>query len=286
MLASILASGLAIGAVYALIGITYNTMFTASRVMSFTAGQVGMLGGIFGALFILRFGMPPVVGFVITLAGCAAVGVMTEVIAVRPVLGKLDQHLYVLSTLALALMIQQVAAIEWSTEPQPFPRLFGIGNGGPLDEKFWLPLVACAVVIIGLEFLYRRTLVGRAFLAISEDNFAARALGLPERNLRMASFALAGVIGGVAGFSSGELLLAFFANGAMLSFYGFIPVALGGLGNNRGTVIGGLALGLFQQAANFTFGGVFASVAVFAVFIVVLLIAPQGLFGVSVARRV
>jgi branched-chain amino acid transport system permease protein len=282
MLASILASGLAIGAVYALIGITYNTMFTASRVMSFTAGQVGMLGGIFGALFILRFGMPPVVGFVITLAGCAAVGVMTEVIAVRPVLGKLDQHLYVLS----ALMIQQVAAIEWSTEPQPFPRLFGIGNGGPLDEKFWLPLVACAVVIIGLEFLYRRTLVGRAFLAISEDNFAARALGLPERNLRMASFALAGVIGGVAGFSSGELLLAFFANGAMLSFYGFIPVALGGLGNNRGTVIGGLALGLFQQAANFTFGGVFASVAVFAVFIVVLLIAPQGLFGVSVARRV
>jgi branched-chain amino acid transport system permease protein len=286
MLASILASGLAIGAVYALIGITYNTMFTASRVMSFTAGQVGMLGGIFGALFILRFGMPPVVGIVITLAGCAAVGVMTEVIAVRPVLGKLDQHLYVLSTLALALMIQQVAAIEWSTEPQPFPRLFGIGNGGPLDEKFWLPLVACAVVIIGLEFLYRRTLVGRAFLAISEDNFAARALGLPERNLRMASFALAGVIGGVAGFSSGELLLAFFANGAMLSFYGFIPVALGGLGNNRGTVIGGLALGLFQQAANFTFGGVFASVAVFAVFIVVLLIAPQGLFGVSVARRV
>jgi branched-chain amino acid transport system permease protein len=286
MLASILASGLAIGAVYALIGITYNTMFTASRVMSFTAGQVGMLGGIFGALFILRFGMPPVVGFVITLAGCAAVGVMTEVIAVRPVLGKLDQHLYVLSTLALALMIQQVAAIEWSTEPQPFPRLFGIGNGGPLDEKFWLPLVACAVVIIGLEFLYRRTLVGRAFLAISEDNFAARALGLPERNLRMASFALAGVIGGVAGFSSGELLLAFFANGAMLSFYGFIPVALGGLGNNRGTVIGGLALGLFQQAANFLVGGIFAAVAVFALFIAILLLRPEGLAGAATTRRV
>jgi branched-chain amino acid transport system permease protein len=286
MLASILASGLAIGAVYALIGITYNTMFTASRVMSFTAGQVGMLGGVFGALFILRLGLPPILGFLLTLAACAVIGVLTEVIAVRPVLSKLDQHLYVLSTLALALMIQQVAAIEWSTEPQPFPRLFGIGNGGPFDEKFWLPLVACAVVAVGLEFLYRRTLVGRAFLAISEDNFAARALGLPERNLRMTSFALAGMIGGIAGFASGELLLAFFANGATLNFYGFIPVALGGLGNNRGTVIGGLALGLFQQAANFTFGGVFASVAVFVVFIVVLLIAPQGLFGVSVARRV
>src|ERR1700750_1862279 len=216
MLASIIASGLAIGAVYALIGIVYNTMFSASRVMSFTAGQVGMLGGVLGALFILRLGLPSIVGFAATLLACAAIGVVTEMVAVRPVLSKLDQHLYVLSTLALALMIQQVTAIKWSTEPQPFPRLFGIGNGDPLDEKFLLPLVACAAVMIGLEFLYRHTLVGRAFLAIAEDNFAARALGLPERNLRMASFAMAGAIGGIAGFASGELLLAFFAHGGML----------------------------------------------------------------------
>jgi branched-chain amino acid transport system permease protein len=154
------------------------------------------------------------------------------------------------------------------------------------DEKFWLPVLACAITILGLEYLYRRTLVGRAFLAIAEDNFAARALGLPERNLRVASYALAGVIGGIAGFSGGELLLAFFANGALLNFYGFVPVALGGLGNNRGAIIGGLALGLFQQAANFMVGGIFSSVAVFTLFIVVLLTAPQGLFGASTARRV
>lgn len=285
MLASILASGLALGAVYALIGVTYNVMFAASRVMSFTTGQMGMLGSVFGAMFILKLGLPVLVGLLLTLVACAAVGVITEIVAVRPVLAKLEQHLYVLSTLAAALMIQQVAAIEWSTEPQPFPRLMGIGSG-VWDEKFWLPVVACAVVIIGLEWMYRRTLVGRAFVAIAEDNYAARALGLPERNLRLASYALAGAIAGLAGFSSGELLLAFFANGAMLNFYGFIPVALGGLGNNRGAVIGGLALGLFQQAANFLVGGVFASVAVFAVFILALLAAPQGLLGAPAARRV
>ena len=285
MLASILASGLALGAVYALIGITYNVMFAASRVMSFTTGQFGMLGGVFGAMFVLRLGLPVPLGLVLTLAACAAVGVLVELVAVRPVLAKLEQHLYVLSTLAAALMIQQLVAIEWSTEPQPFPRVLGIG-AGVWDEKFWLPVLACAAVIIGLEWMYRRTLVGRAFMAISEDNYAARALGLPERGLRMASYALAGAIGGLAGFSSGQLLLAFFANGAMLNFYGFVPVALGGLGNNRGAVVGGLALGLFQQAANFLVGGVFASVAVFAVFILALLAAPQGLFGAAPARRV
>ena len=98
--------------------------------------------------------------------------------------------------------------------------------------------------------------------------------------------AVLGVIGGIAGFSGGELMLAFFANGALLNFYGFVPVALGGLGNNRGAIFGGLALGLFQQAANFLVGGIFSSVAVFTLFIVVLLAAPQGLFGTSAARRV
>lgn len=285
MFASIIASGLAVGAVYALIGVTYNTMFSTSRVMSFTAGQLGMLGGVFGSLFALRLGLPIPIAFLCTIAMCALVGVITEIVAVRPVLKSLDQHLYVLSTLALALMIQQVTAIEWSTEPQPFPKIFGIGSG-IWDEKFWLPVVACGLVMIALELLYRHTLVGRAFLAISEDNFAARALGLPERNLRIASYALAGAIGAVAGFSGGQLLLAFFANGAMLNFYGFVPVALGGLGNNRGSIIGGFALGLFQQAMNFTFGGIFASVAVFALFIVILVSAPNGLFGSQASRRV
>lgn len=285
MLASIISSGLAVGAVYALIGITYNIMFSTSRVMSFTAGQLGMLGGVFGSMFMLRMGLSAPIALVLTLALCALVGVVTEFVAVRPVLKSLDQHLYVLSTLALALMIQQVTAIEWGTEPQPFPRLLELGSG-PLNERFWLPIVACVAVVLALEYLYRRTLIGLAFQAVAENNFAARSIGLPERRLRVISYALAGAIGGIAGFAGGQLLLAFFANGPLLNFYGFVPVALGGLGNNRGALIGGLALGLFQQAANFTVGGIFASVAVFVLFIVVLIAVPQGIFGTNTARRV
>src|SRR5689334_762577 len=237
MVESIVSSGVAIGCLYALIGIAYNVMFSASRVFSFTAGTLGMIGGVLGSVFILRMGQPVGVGFLLALAGGALLGVVTEIVAVRPVLKSLDQHLYVLSTLGLAL-------------------------------------------------LYRRTLVGHAFLAIAEDNYAARALGLPERGLRLASFALAGGIGALAGFAGGQLLLAFFANAPMLTFYGFVPVALGGMGNNRGAVVAGLLLGLFQQAANFLVGGIFASVAVFTVFIIVLLVRPEGLAGASLPRRV
>src|SRR5215469_16749953 len=285
MVASIVSYGLGIGCIYALIGITYNVMFSASRVFSFTAGTLGMLGGVLGSLFIARMGMPVVVGFALALAGGVILGIVTEVVAVRPVLKSLDQHLYVLSTLALALMVQQFTAIEWGTESRPFPRLLDLPRGD-FDQQFWLPMLACLVVIVGLELLYRYTLVGHAFLAIAEDNYAARALGLPERRLRMTSFAIAGVIGMLAGFAGGEMLLAFFANAPMLTFYGFVPVALGGMGNNRGAVIAGLLLGLFQQSANFLVGGIFASVAVFTVFIIVLMACPEGLAGMAAERRV
>jgi branched-chain amino acid transport system permease protein len=285
MVASIVLSGVAIGCIYALIGITYNVMFSASRVFSFTAGTLGMLGGVLGSYFIAQLGLPLFVGFLLALLGGIVLGIVTELVAVRPVLKSLDQHLYVLSTLALALMVQQFTAIKWGTDARPFPRLFDLSRGA-FDQQFWLPMLACAAVIVGLELLYRYTLIGHAFLAIAEDAYAARALGLPERRLRMISFALAGAIGALAGFAGGEMLLAFFGNAPLLTFYGFVPVALGGMGNNRGAVVAGLLLGLFQQAANFLVGGIFASVAVFAVFIIVLLAFPEGLAGATLQRRV
>jgi branched-chain amino acid transport system permease protein len=285
MVESILLSGVAIGCIYALIAITYNVMFSASRVFSFTAGALGMLGGVLGSLFIGQMDLPVALGLPLVLVVGAVLGIVTEIVAVRPVLKSLDQHLYVLSTLALALMLQQLTAIEWGTEARPFPRLLDIPRS-TFDQQLWLPMLACLAVITGLELLYRRTLIGRAFLAIAEDAYAARALGLPERSLRMTSYALAGVIGALAGFAGGEMLLAFFGNAPMLTFYGFVPVALGGMGNNRGAVAAGLLLGLFQQAANFLVGGIFASVAVFTAFIIVLLARPEGLAGATIQRPV
>src|SRR5262245_4350348 len=168
MVESIVSTGLAIGCIYALIGVTYNVMYSASRVFSFTAGTLGMLGGVLGSLFIGRMGMPVVAGFLLALVGGALLGLITEIVAVRPVLKSLEQHLYVLSTLALALMVQQFTAIEWGTEARPFPRLLDVERSA-FDQQFWLPMAACIVAIVGLDLFHRHTLVGRAFLAIAEE---------------------------------------------------------------------------------------------------------------------
>jgi branched-chain amino acid transport system permease protein len=285
MLVAILTAGVAIGAIYAMIGLAYNIMYSTSKVMSFTSGQIGMLGSVFGAWFIGVLGWPVWLGFPASLAVGMAFGYVTEILAVRPVLRSIDRHLYVLSTLAVALMVQQVVAIWWGTEPRPFPTLLGLGEGFG-SEKYWLPVVVCFATVAALELLYRKTLVGRAFVAISEDPGAALALGIPERRMRVLSYLLAGLVGALAGFVGGQLLLAFFANGVMLTFYGFIPIAIGGLGSNRGALIGGFALGIIQQVANYLFGGNFVGVAAFVVFIAILLALPRGLFGTAEPRRV
>jgi branched-chain amino acid transport system permease protein len=285
MLLSILIAGVAVGSVYAMIGICYNVMYSTSKVLSFTSGQLGMLGAVFGAWLIGDLQWPIWIGFPAAMGVGIVFSLITEFIAVRPVLKNIDQHLYVLSTLALALMVQTAAAIWWGTEPRPFPALVGVSPAG-LAEKYWLPVLVCVLTMVSVDLFYRKTLWGRAFTAISEDPDAALALGIPERRMRVISYVLAGFVGALAGFVGGQLLFAFFAIGALLTFYGFIPIAIGGIGSNRGALVGGLTVGILQQIANYVVGGVFVGVVTFALFIVVLVLVPQGLFGTTVARRV
>ena len=285
MLGAVLTTGLAMGSIYALIGIAYNVMYSTSKVMSFTAGHLGMVGAVFGAFFIGVLGLPPWIGAPAAIAVGCITGYLTERVAVRPVLKKIDEHLYVLTTLALATMLQQGVAAWWGTEPRPFPALLGNGVGWA-DPKLWLPFASVLVVLAGLEVFYGRTLLGRSFIAVAEDAVAARTLGIPDDRIRVASYCLAGAVGALAGVAGGQLLHAFFALGGSLGFYGFVPIAIGGLGSNRGAVLGGLGLGVLQQAANYAVGGLFVGIATFTVFIFFLLLLPQGVFGGASTRRV
>lgn len=285
MVTALLLAGIAMGSVYALIGVSYNLMYNTSRVVSLTAGQFGMLGAVLGAYFISQIGLDPWVALICALAVGVLAGVATEVIAVRPVLKRIDTHLYVLSTLALALIIEEAVAVWWGTEPLPFPSLLPEG-APPLNEQFWLPVVALFAVVGLLWLLNNRTLVGRAFLAISEDPLAARAMGLPDQAIRLAGYAMAGAVGSLAGFVGGSLTFAYFAIGVLFVFNGFVAIAIGGIGDNRGAVIGGLALGVVEQLANYTLGGSYKGTAVLLTLLVALLILPSGIYGHAEARRV
>lgn len=284
---SVIVYGIAIGAVYAATALVYNVMYSTSKVLSITTGHIPMLGGVFGAYFIAQLQLPIVVGLIGAIVVGAAFNLLTEIVAVRRVLARSDEHLWLLSTLAVATMLSQVVALWWGTEPKPFPRLIPQEfSQGVFDQKYWLPVLAVVVTVIGLELFYRRTMYGKLFIATSEDAFAARARGISTDRVRALSYVLSGGIGGMAGFAAGQLTFAFFALGFALTLNGFIAIAAGGLGSNIGAVIGGLALGLLTSFASYVFGGEYAQTVAIGILLLWLIIKPEGLFGSKQVRPV
>ena len=284
---TVIVSGLAIGMLFAAVALVYNVMFSTSKVLSVTTGHISMLGGVFGAYIIATLQMHWTIGLIGAVIVGAAFGWLTELLAIRRVLTRSDEHLWLLSTLALATMIQQAVGLWWGTEPKPFPRLIPQDFGaGVLDQKFWLTIGVSVLMAIGLELFYRRTMYGKVFMAMSEDAFAARARGISTDRIRMMSYVLAGALGGLAGFAAGQLTFAYFALGLSLTLNGFIALAVGGLGSNIGALIGGAALGLLNAFASYWFGGEYQQTIAVGLLMIVLLVKPEGLLGAKNVRPV
>lgn len=283
----VLVSGLAAGALFAATALAYNVMFSTSKVLSVTTGHIAMLGGVFGAYAITGLGLPPLLGLLAAVIVGALFGYLTDVIAIRRVVSRSDEHLWLLSTLALATIVQQGVGLWWGTEPRPFPRLIPQDfSAGLADQKYWLPIVTTALLAVALELFYRRTLYGKLFVAMSEDTFAARARGIETDRIRALSYVLAGIIGGIAGFAAGQLTFAFFALGLTLTLNGFIALAVGGLGSNAGALVGGAALGLLNAWSSNTIGGEYQNTVSVGLLMLVLLLKPEGLFGARNVRPV
>jgi branched-chain amino acid transport system permease protein len=282
-----LITGLATGAIYALIAMVFNITFSTSGVLSLTSGCTAMLGGISGAFFTGVLGLPVWLSFLATIVLGAVFGIFTELVAIRRVLKIEDGHLWILSTLSLATIAQQLMALTWGTEPRPFPRVIPQDfSAGIWDQKYWLPIALAIISLGALSLFYRRTLMGRVFTAVSEDSFAARARGIRVERVRGMSYALAGALGALAGFAAGQLTYAFFALGMWLTLSGFIALAVGGLGSNVGALTGGVLLGLTGAFSAYFLGGDYQQTVSVGLLLIVLLLRPSGLFGKGKVRPV
>ncbi len=282
----VIMNGLAIGSLYAMTALVYNVMFSTSRVLSFGTGQFAMVGGILTAYFTLNLGMPLVLSLLLAMAIGGLFGLVSELVAVRPVMSQSDNHLWVLSTLALGTMVQEAAGLLWGTDPTPFPRVLPLEFAGALDQKLWLPIVTAAAMTAGLEFFYQRTMTGKLFIAVSEDPFAARARGVATDRLRSLSYAISGGLGALSGFVAGQLTFADFSLGTSLALSGFIALALGGIGSSVGALIGGAALGLMTTFTSFYVGAEYQKTISVGVLILLLTLRPEGLFGAKGVRQV
>lgn len=279
--------GLALGAVYALVAIGYNIVFISSRTFNFAQAQLVMLGAFVAYTGLVSWHLPTIVVLLLAAAVVGLVAALEERVAIRPVK---DMHNILVTTLGAAILLDGVVTLAWGNQPLQVP-FFGGGTATTLLGGRVLPvdlaLIALAVVlVVAFTLISRRSLIGMALLAMSEDREAAQLRGIPVRRLAFGAFVAAGILAGVVGLFVGPKTYAVSTLASALALKGFVVLAIGGFGSMPGSLIGGVVVGVVESYAARYLGGEYSDVSVFAILIAVLLLRPAGLFGRATERMV
>jgi len=276
--------GLSLGSVYALVALGYSLVFSTLRVVNFAQGHFVMLSSLITVTLWADRGWP--IGLAI-IASTAILGLVGFVMAkgVTLAMGSSASPLvWIVTTLAAAIVIENVAAIVFGKEPRPFPSLVGgsqVHIGGAVISRDSLVVIASALVItIAIDIFLKRTIWGKAVQATSYSGEVARLMGVPVRRIVTLSFVISAAIGGLAGPLVGPVFKDAATNlGLQLGLLGFIAVVIGGMGSTAGALVGGLSLGLLQVLLRGQLPPGVGTGAIFLALIVLLVVRPSGLFG-------
>ncbi|RZS86439.1 ABC transporter permease [Pigmentiphaga kullae] len=283
LFASQILNGLAIGQVYALIALGFSLVFGVSNLINFAQGALFMLGAFIAFTGVAVLQLPLPVAATGSVLIVALLGMLLERVALRP----LENAPYiapVLSTLAISLIIEQLAEIIWSPESQSFPLSFDeatyyFGNAY-ITSTDLLIFGFGALATLALTLFLSRSWWGRALRATAQDRDAAAQLGVRTGSVRQLAFALAGALGAL----SGVLVALYFKSvfpqmGLPFGLKGFAAALLGGLTSTPGAVLGGLLLGVVETLASAYIGEGSRDLVAFCLVLVFLVFRPHGLLG-------
>ncbi|GAA4338300.1 ABC transporter permease [Pigmentiphaga soli] len=283
LFASQILNGLAIGQVYALIALGFSLVFGVSNVINFAQGALFMLGAFIAFSGVTALHLPLPAAALLSIAAVTLLGVLLERVALRP----LENAPYVapvLSTLAISLIVDQLAEIIWSPEGQSFPVPFEEATyffgEAYITSTDLLIFGFGAVATIALTLFLSRSWLGRTLRATAQDRDAAAQLGVRTTGVRQLAFGLAGALGALSGILVALYFQSVFPQmGLPYGLKGFSAALLGGLTSTPGAVLGGLLLGVVETLASAYVGEGFRDLVAFTLVLVFLVFRPQGLLG-------
>lgn len=277
--------GLYAGCIYILLAIGLNLIFGVMKVVNFAHGELLMLGAYVTFTFYALSGFNPYVLLAASLPVLVVVGVVIERTCFRPILGtgKLNE---IFISIGLIYIIQNAVAMIWSDEwriiQSPFAHItievFGVNM--PLD--YLIIIITTVATLIILFFFLRRTRLGKAMRATSQNRKGAMLMGINVERMDMLSFGIGAGLAGAAGtlwVVSGQVFNPYM--GSIPAVKAFAIVIIGGLGSIPGAIIGGLIYGIAENFAILTLGGAWKDSISFIILILVLIVKPTGIFGES-----
>jgi branched-chain amino acid transport system permease protein len=288
-MATALATGLVVGSIYALIALGYTITHIAAGVLNFAYPNFIILGAFIAYWLGGEHAVAYVAVLIVAMAIAGAAGLVEEVTSIRPVVGA-GSHAELVTTVGVATVLTGIMLLIWGSDPLRVPSPFPSGTSTVLGARVQvvdLVLVVVAVAATALLYLVTtRTRYGLAALAQSEDREAARLKGVNVRMLSLTAFVVAAAFAGLVGPLVGIKTFAVATTALVLGIKGFVAMTLGGVGSFPGALVGGLLVGLAEALIARYVGADYQVIGIFVIFIVVVMIRPQGIFGTAVTRAV
>jgi branched-chain amino acid transport system permease protein len=288
-------TGLSNGTIWALIALGYTLVYGIIELINFAHGEVFMIGSFVSVSIWATLGVTEASGLVVTILGIlgglviamlvsGTLNTMIERVAYRP-LRNAPKLAPLITAIGMSFILQNVGLL-WRPTPDSSPDLIGSQEsyftifGVPIEHSDVFAVVVTVPLLVALVWFVGSTRYGKAMRATAQDPDAARLMGIDVDRTISLTFMLGGLLAGAAGMIyalyNGTIQ---FNQGFTAGLIAFTAAVMGGIGNLKGAVIGGLIIGVIQSISDTHYGGVWTPAVVFAILILVMVFRPEGLFG-------
>jgi branched-chain amino acid transport system permease protein len=281
-------SGVAVGCIYALVALGFVLIYKATEVINFAQGEFMMIGAFAAYTLIVLFKLLFLPAFVFTLIFMFLFGILLDRLIFRPLVGE-GAFALVMVTIGLAFTLRSLAGMIWTYDTFDFPFVFSekpLDLGGLVISKVHLTIIVSSVILMFLLYLFFKfTDIGIAMQATSQNQLAAYLMGIGVKKVFLLTWAISAVIAAIAGILIAPISF-LHANMGFIGLKAFPAAVLGGFGSIPGAIVGGLIIGLSENLAGGYLTPGFKNIFAYIILILVLMIRPEGIFGVKEKKRV
>ena len=282
-------NGLNIGSIYALIALGYTMVYGIAKLINFAHGDVIMVGA-YISFISMKFGLPWWLAVIISIVACAVLGVVMEKVAYKP-LRNASRISLLITAIGISYLLQNLFQLIFGANPQPyhaFITLPALNLGGiSIQANYYITFSVSVLLMILLTLFVNKTTMGKAMRAVSEDEGAAKLMGINVATTLSLTFAIGCALAAIAGI--------LYANcypminptlGSLPGIKAFIAAVLGGIGSIPGAVIGAFILGMVEAMTKAYISSQLTDTIVFAILILMLVFKPAGILGKNVKEKV
>lgn len=285
-----LINGLSLGSIYALIALGYTMVYGIIKLINFAHGEIYMVGAFIGYTTINVFHLGLIPSLIISMLLCAALGALIERIAYKP-LRNATRVAALITAIGVSFLLQNGMIYLVGPQVRAFPqvitkKVYSLGSI-QINQTQITIFATTVILMLALQFIVKKTKMGKAMRAVSTDADAARLMGINVDNVISFTFILGSALAGAAG-----VLVGMYYNsidpmmGVAPGLKAFIAAVLGGIGIIPGALFGGFTIGIVETLISGYGSSLVKDAIVYLILIVILIVKPTGLLGKNTKEKV